>query len=111
MPVFDFECRNCRQKFSELISGAEQVLCPHCGAAEPRKLFSGFHTISDATRWETGAADLPSMTQWEKARRVNTAETEQLRKARRNKKREKVKRLSMKDLKPRAAVHKRRSPI
>ena len=103
MPVFDFECNKCRKKFSELVFGQEKIVCPKCGAAEPRKLFSGFHTISDATRFETQAADLPSMEQWEKAKRqADTSTTLNVR--RKNKKREKAKRLSMKDLKPKAGV-------
>ena len=107
MPVFDFECGKCRKKFFELIFGAEKIACPKCGAVNPRKLFSGFHTISDATRFETQAADLPSMEQWEKARHSKSDTSAARAVKNKNKKREKVKRLSMKDLKPRAGVYKR----
>jgi putative FmdB family regulatory protein len=105
MPVFDFECGRCREKFSELVFGREKISCPRCGAANPRQLFSGFHTISDATRLETGAADLPTMAQWDKARRTVSPTANG-----RNKKKpdgEKTKRLSMRDIKPRPAAQKR----
>ncbi|MDR1323295.1 MAG: zinc ribbon domain-containing protein [Candidatus Margulisbacteria bacterium] len=105
MPVFDFECSQCQKKFSELIFGQEKIICPHCGAKNPRQLFSGLHTISDATRLETHAADLPTMAQWEKARRTKPTDTERSQSVRRKKQSaEKIKRLSMRDLKPRAAI-------
>ncbi|MDR1453834.1 MAG: hypothetical protein LBJ25_07675 [Candidatus Margulisbacteria bacterium] len=100
MPVFDFVCVKCQKKFSELVWGAEKINCPRCGADFPRRLFSGFHTISDATRLETHAADLPTMAQWEKARRAGVSPAPGIRKQ----KREKTNRLTMRDLKPRAAI-------
>jgi putative FmdB family regulatory protein len=96
MPVFDFECGQCRKKFSELVFGREKISCPKCGAENPRQLFSGFHTISDATRLETHATDLPTMAQWAEARRTKPAK--------KSKPEKKTKRLSMRDLKPRAAI-------
>ncbi|MDR1997750.1 MAG: zinc ribbon domain-containing protein [Candidatus Margulisbacteria bacterium] len=107
MPVFDFACQNCRQNFSELVCGAEQIVCPVCGSAQIRKLFSGFYTISAATRFETNAPDLPSMTQWEKARKgkpgvsTNVPAPPGKRSARRLKSRGTAR------ITPKAAVHKR----
>jgi len=43
MPLFEFECPNCKHKFEELTSLSERdkVLCPKCGA-KPERLMSGF---------------------------------------------------------------------
>jgi len=100
MPVFDFVCLNCTEKFTELILGSEKIYCPKCNSTNLKKLFSGFNIISEATRLETGAKDLPSMEQWAhaKAKKPTLAK---------KKNRKKVQRLKMKDLKPRAAVHRR----
>jgi putative FmdB family regulatory protein len=104
MPVFDFACGQCQEKFSELVWGAEKISCPRCGAQNPRKLFSGLHTISDATRLETHAADLPTMAQWEKARRTAPRDAANRGARRKRQAGEKTRRLSMRDLKPRAAI-------
>ena len=109
MPVFDFVCVQCQKKFTELVWGAEKISCPRCGAKNPRQLFSGLHIISDATRLETNAADLPTMAQWEKARRTVPADTANLGGRRKKLLGEKTKRLSLRDLKPRAAIHKRQA--
>jgi len=101
MPVFDFECGQCKKQFTELVLGTETIACPHCDSTKLKKLFSPFYTVSDATRYETGAKDLPSMEQWAKAKRKKPDTG-------RSKKREKAKRLTMQDLRPRAAVHKKR---
>lgn len=100
MPVFDFVCLSCGQEFTELILGSEKISCPHCGKTNLKKIISGFNTISEATHYETKAKDLPSMEQWARAKKTPVA-------SKKKKHREKVQRLKMKDLKPRAAVHKR----
>ena len=61
MPVFDFRCEACQQGFTELISNSEQIFCPKCGSKKIKKLFGSFYTVSDSTRYEYGAKDLPSM--------------------------------------------------
>jgi len=105
MPVFDFECGQCKKKFTELALGAEIIVCPHCNSAKLKKLFSPFYTVSDATRYETGAKDLPSMEQWARAKQKRPADTRGVR--HKKKTGEKVQRLKTKNLKPRAAVHKK----
>lgn len=105
MPVFDFICLSCQEEFTELILGGEEIRCPHCGKTKLKKLISGFNTISEATHYETNAKDLPSMEQWAKTK--HTLRQAQGTKSTKKKTREKVQRLKMKDLKPRAAVHKR----
>jgi putative FmdB family regulatory protein len=48
MPIYEYECNACGQRFSALLSisqrdEAEKKLpCPHCGAEHPRRLLSTF---------------------------------------------------------------------
>ena len=41
MPIYEFECQRCGERFEELTaSGATAPACPSCGANETRRLFS-----------------------------------------------------------------------
>jgi len=43
MPIFEYECQNCRCRFQYLIMKAEEaeaMVCPDCGKTELRKLVS-----------------------------------------------------------------------
>jgi putative FmdB family regulatory protein len=45
VPIYEFECRSCAQRFEELVGshvGREtaEVRCPQCGAADPERLLS-----------------------------------------------------------------------
>ena len=44
MPLFEFDCRACAAHFEKLISSSDlnSVLCPDCGSADVKKLFSKF---------------------------------------------------------------------
>ena len=44
MPLFEFDCRACAAHFEKLISSnaLNSVLCPDCGSADVKKLFSRF---------------------------------------------------------------------
>lgn len=53
MPLFDFECQQCGVVFEELVRNRETVVCPACGAAEPRRLLS---QVSPAGRFEVRGA-------------------------------------------------------
>lgn len=68
MPVFDFVCKKCKKKFSELVLGSEKIKCPACNSIAVEKVFSSFNTISEGTRLETNASDLPSMDEWRRKR-------------------------------------------
>lgn len=61
MPVFDFLCQQCQHQFAELVNATEQINCPVCQSNLVKKVFSGFNKISDDTRFEAAASDLPSM--------------------------------------------------
>ena len=43
MPVFDYSCSECGKTYDvyhKLREVVEDVVCPHCGSAEHKKLFS-----------------------------------------------------------------------
>lgn len=45
MPIFEFRCRACGKRYSTLVgmtAEADDLRCPHCGAAESEKLVSRF---------------------------------------------------------------------
>ncbi len=45
MPVFDFKCKDCGEKFEKLIFKEEEIkniTCPKCGSKNIEKLLSGF---------------------------------------------------------------------
>lgn len=43
MPLYEFSCLECNQKFEELISSSVKMAkCPKCGSIRTAKLFSTF---------------------------------------------------------------------
>jgi len=40
VPLYDFECRACGERFEELVAVEELPECPACGAPQPDRLFS-----------------------------------------------------------------------
>ena len=40
MPIYEYNCENCRSDFELLIRGDEQPACPECGATRLVKQFS-----------------------------------------------------------------------
>ncbi len=41
MPIYEFECDGCGERFEELVAaGAADVPCPRCGTTRARRLFS-----------------------------------------------------------------------
>jgi putative FmdB family regulatory protein len=43
VPIYEFECESCGERFEELVAaGAESAPCPACGSAATRRLLSGF---------------------------------------------------------------------
>ncbi|KAB2878557.1 zinc ribbon domain-containing protein [bacterium] len=57
MPVFEYRCKKCDEKFEQLVfSAKENVECPRCGNADNEKLISVF-----ASKHSHGAAASPSV--------------------------------------------------
>ncbi len=42
MPLFDFACRSCGQRFEDLVRGDETARCPACESVDLEKLLSTF---------------------------------------------------------------------
>jgi putative FmdB family regulatory protein len=51
MPIYEFECRGCRQQFEQLIMhSSTKPECPSCHGRDLERLVSSFGVDSDATR-------------------------------------------------------------
>lgn len=51
MPLYEFHCETCNQRFEKLVrwSDADQKpVCPTCGSAETRKLISTISTLGSS---------------------------------------------------------------
>ena len=44
MPIYEYQCKMCSRRFECLVSVGKDkdVVCPECGAQEPKKLISAF---------------------------------------------------------------------
>jgi putative FmdB family regulatory protein len=48
MPIYEYRCEECGERFEKLVRRAEPdepVRCPRCGAVETRKQFSSFAAL------------------------------------------------------------------
>ena len=61
MPIYEYECHDCRRRVSLLIrslASAEAPACPRCGGAHLTRLMSRFATVkSEEARLESLASD------------------------------------------------------
>jgi len=44
MPIYEYKCENCGERFEKLIYNDEKIECPKCGSEKVRKLISLFTT-------------------------------------------------------------------
>jgi len=47
MPIYEYVCQNCGQKYEKLVrsnSAALELKCPHCGSSQAKKALSLFGT-------------------------------------------------------------------
>ncbi len=42
MPLFDYECRDCKKTSEILVSAGREPVCPHCGSKKLDKQVSAF---------------------------------------------------------------------
>ena len=50
MPLYEYECRGCRQRFELLVRARETPACPACKSLDLERLLSSFGVSSAATR-------------------------------------------------------------
>jgi putative FmdB family regulatory protein len=76
MPIYEFECEQCGNRFEELVrSGTESLACPQCSSTRTRRLFA---PVSPPSRQPRGAKVRDSESrrrEREAARRDRLAET------------------------------------
>lgn len=53
VPIYEFECEECRARFEELAAAGAVVACPQCGLERTRRLYS---QVSPPGRQPRGAA-------------------------------------------------------
>jgi putative FmdB family regulatory protein len=49
MPIYEYECKKCKERFEVLQrinEDATSVQCPKCKARRPKRVLSGFHSAS-----------------------------------------------------------------
>ena len=40
MPIYEYQCKSCKEEFEELAFGDDVPPCPHCGSGKTNKLMS-----------------------------------------------------------------------
>jgi putative FmdB family regulatory protein len=53
MPIYEFECEACGERFEELVAAGAAVACRECGSERTRRLYSN---VSPPGRQPRGAA-------------------------------------------------------
>ncbi|MFC2072725.1 zinc ribbon domain-containing protein [Chloroflexota bacterium] len=51
MPIYEYECENCGERFElrrSISDNDNEIRCPKCGAKKPRRVFSMFATGSSS---------------------------------------------------------------
>ena len=56
MPLFEFTCRGCGDRFETLVTASRPAVCPACRSADLEKLFSTFAARGTSTREASGRA-------------------------------------------------------
>ncbi|MBU2648938.1 zinc ribbon domain-containing protein [bacterium] len=68
MPMFEFECKNCRNKFEELIRDQKKIRCPRCDSFDLIKLISASGAISDQAKCHWDDPSLPNKQEFQRKR-------------------------------------------
>ena len=50
MPIFDYECRTCGERFELIVLKATVAACPSCQSQELEQLISSFAVSSESSR-------------------------------------------------------------
>ncbi|MCX7831863.1 MAG: zinc ribbon domain-containing protein [Actinobacteria bacterium] len=60
MPLYEYQCNNCKERFTVLQpvgEGSENVTCPYCDSKDVKKIFSPFASLfgsSGGSNWGGG---------------------------------------------------------
>jgi putative FmdB family regulatory protein len=82
VPIYEFECEECGQRFEELVAiDAEGIACPTCGAREARRLLSPVSPTGRQPRGAKARSGESRRREREAARRERLAETKRKRAA------------------------------
>jgi putative FmdB family regulatory protein len=46
MPIYEYQCERCENRFEKIVSGPAAPLCPSCNSADVHKLISRFAVSS-----------------------------------------------------------------
>ena len=50
MPLYDFHCRSCGERFERLVRGGDVIECPSCRGSEVERLLSTFALSTEERR-------------------------------------------------------------
>lgn len=42
MPIYEYQCQSCDEKFEAIVHGSQKPECPNCGGVKLKKQFSTF---------------------------------------------------------------------
>ena len=60
MPIYEYECKSCGNKFEhrcDITAKDEEIKCPQCGTKNPRRTLSKFGVGSSGSGSGSGRAD------------------------------------------------------
>jgi len=82
MPIYEFECEECGNRFEELVPGeAAEVACPSCGSTRARRLLSAVSPPGRPPRGAGVRSDESRRRERESAHKERLAETKRKRAA------------------------------
>ena len=75
MPIYEYECRECQNRFELLVFASTSPACPACQATDLERLMSSSSVSSDGTRKRNlgRAREGAKETQYDKARAEHEA--------------------------------------
>ncbi len=62
MPMFEYRCESCGERFEKLVrssSSEQSVVCPSCGGTDTRKQFSTFASVGVKSTASSAASCAP----------------------------------------------------
>jgi putative FmdB family regulatory protein len=59
MPIYEYECRTCKERFEvmqKMSEGNEELCCPKCDADKPERVLSAFCSASGKSASSSGSS-------------------------------------------------------